>query len=147
MAGRYSLAAHLLTWIATVGFLCTALAAPAAADGKRLTTEKEFRELVVDRQLTGDHRTTLLYTGDGRMAGASRGERIEGTWRWVGPTLCRTVTWGSRIQGYECLAIFVIGDLLILVRNEGRGRAFALRFRSEGSQPGDSEELLARCDC
>ena len=126
--------------------LCIVLAAPAAADGKRLSTEKQFRELVVDRQLTGD-RTSLLYTGDGRMAGASHGKRIEGTWRWVDAALCRKVTWGSRELGYDCLAIFVIGDLVILVRDERRGRAFALWFRSEDSQPAYSEELLARCDC
>ncbi len=38
--------------------------APAAAEGKRLTTEKEFRELVVERELTGNQ-TILRYTGDG----------------------------------------------------------------------------------
>ena len=135
-----------------MGIVCTALAGPAAADGKRLTTEKEFRELVVDRQLTGDqqlkgNRTNLVYTGDGRMTGASRGKRIEGTWRWVGTDLCRTATWGSRDLGYECQAIFVIGDLVILVRDQGRGSAFALRFAREGGQPVDSEELFAGRGC
>ena len=56
-----------------------AFTAPAAADGKQLTTEKEFRELVVDRELAGEQ-TLLWYTGDGKVVGMSRGKRIEGTW-------------------------------------------------------------------
>ena len=75
----------------------------------------------------------------------SRGKRIEGTWSWVGTALCRTATLGSRNLGYDCLAIFVIGDLVILVRDEGRGRAFALRFRGEGGQTDDSEEFACFC--
>ena len=145
MTGRHSLTARLLPWIAAAGFLCTALAAPAAADGRRLTTETEFRELVVDRKLTGN-RTVLRYTGNGRMAGASRGERVEGTWNWVGAALCRTATLGSSDLGHNCLAVFVIGDLVVLVRDEGRGRAFALRLPVTGSQPGDSTQFLA-CFC
>ena len=124
--------------------LLLAFAAPAAAEGKRLTTEKEFRELVVDRELTGN-RTILRYTGDGRMVGVSRGQRIEGRWGWVGATLCRTATLGSRDLGYDCTAIFVIGDLVVIVRDEGRGRAFALRFRTKGSLPSGPGEFLARC--
>ena len=121
--------------------------APAAAEGKRLTTEKELRELVVDRELTGN-RTILRYTGDGRMAGVVHGQRVEGTWGWAGATLCRTATVGSRDLGHDCTAIFVIGDLVVIVRDEGRGRAFALRFRIKGSQPSAPGEFLARCsDC
>ena len=146
MPERYTLAARLLHGLMVMGFVCTALAAPAAADGKRLTTEKEFRELVVGRQLTGD-RSILRYTGDGRMVGASRGNLIEGTWNWEGATLCRTATWGSQNLGTDCLALFVIGDLVILARDEGHGRAFALRFPSKDRQPGASEELFARCSC
>ena len=128
-----------------VAVVLLAFTAPASADGKRLTTEQEFRELVVDRELAGEQ-TLLWYTGDGKVVGMSRGKRIEGTWSWVGTDLCRTATLGSRNLGHDCLAIFVIGDLVILVRDEGRGRAFALRLRSEGGQTDDSEEF-ARCSC
>lgn len=147
MTERYSLAAALLQWIVTIGFVCTTLAAPAAAaDGKRLTTEKEFRELVVDRPLTRD-RTVFSYTGDGRISGVVRGERFEGTWNWVGNALCRRATLGSRDFGQDCLAIFVIGDLVIVVRDEGRGRAFALRFLSKDREPDDTEEFLVVVSC
>ena len=132
-------------WLHTlaVAVVLLAFTAPAAADGKRLTTEKEFRELVVDRELAGEQ-TLLWYTGDGKVVGMSRGKRIEGTWSWVGTDLCRTATLGSRNLGYDCLAIFVIGDLVIVVRDGGRGRAFALRFRGQGGQTGDSEEFACR---
>ena len=137
---------RLLPRIMAAGFVCIALATPAAAaEGKRLTSENEFRGLVVDRQLKSE-RSNLLYAGDGRMMGTSRDKRVEGTWSWVGADLCRTATWGARNLGYECLAVFVIGDLVILARDQGRGRAFALRFSGVGSQPVDSQELLA-CFC
>lgn len=112
--------------IAATAAVLLALAAPAAADGKRITTEEEFRKRVVDRDFTGEARA-LRYTADGRMTGVSRGRRVEGTWSWVGDTLCRTATWGSRNLGYDCQAILVIGELVIIVRDRGRGRTFALR--------------------
>ena len=147
MTGRYGLAAHLLPRLVAVGLVCMALAATAAAaDGKRLTTETEFRELVVDRQLTRD-RTVFSYTGDGRISGVVRGERFEGTWNWAGATVCRTATLGSRDLGNDCLAVFVIGDLVIVVRDEGRGHAFALRVRNEDRQPADTEEFLVELAC
>ncbi len=108
----------------------SALCKPIRHDGgnedKRITTEKEFREWVVDRDFTGEARV-LRYTADGRMTGVSRGRRVEGTWSWVGDTLCRTATWGSRNLGYDCQAILVIGEFVVIVRDRGRGRAFALR--------------------
>ena len=133
-------------WLHTLAIAAVllAFAAPAAAsDGKRITTEQEFRELVVDRDLRG-YDTSLRYTGGGKVAGVSRGKRIKGTWDWVGSALCRTVTLGSTNLGYDCQAIFVIGDLVIVVRDEGRGRAFALRFRRKGGHPGESEEFACR---
>ena len=126
--------------------LLLAFAAPAADEGKRITTEKEFRERVVDRELTGN-RTILRYTGDGRMVGVVRGQQIEGRWGWADATLCRTATVGSRDLDHDCTAIFVIGDLVVIVRDEGRGRAFALRFRIEGIQPRVPGEFLACVLC
>lgn len=129
--------------IFTIGLLCAALLAPvetAAADGRRLTTETEFRELVVDRELTAD-RTTVLYTGDGQIAGSSRDEKIEGMWRWAGNALCRTLMLGTKNLGLDCQAVFVIGDLVIVVRDEGHGVAFALRIRREGSPPGEPGQI------
>lgn len=111
----------------------------AAPDGKRVATEQEFRELVVDRQLTGGQ-TILWYIGDGRMAGVSRDQRIEGTWEWVGATLCRTATVGPKDLSYDCQAVFIVGDLVVIVRDEGSGRAFALRIGG-----GDSEEFACFC--
>ena len=147
MTERHGLAARLLRRIVGVGLACTALAAPVAAtDGKRLTTEKEFRELVVDRPLARD-RTVFSYTGDGRISGIVRGERFKGTWNWVGTALCRTATLGSRNLGQDCLAVFVVGDLVIVVRDEGRGPAFALRFRRGDKEPEDTEEFLVDLAC
>ena len=137
----------LLRRIVVVGFNCLALAAPAVADGKRIATEDEFQAHVVDRTLTRD-RTVLRYAGNGSLSGVVRGARLDGTWVWAGATLCRRATLGSRSLGYDCMAVFVIRDLVILVRNAGRGRAFALRFRGAAGRPGDAgdtEEFILAC--
>ena len=123
-------------------FVLQTLATPvsAAEEGKRLTTDKEFRELVAGRQLAGDQ-TTLLYDADGTITGITRGEQIMGKWSWQGTTMCRRVTVGSKDLGNDCQAIFVIGDLVIIVRDEGKGRAYALRLRSERGHPGELTEF------
>lgn len=133
-------------WHTAIFAVLLTLSAPAVAieTGRRLTTEKEFRGLVVDRKLTAD-RTILSYTGDGRMEGTSGGEQIEGMWRWAGSTLCRTVTVGTRNLGLDCQAVFVVGDLVVIVRNEGLGTAFALRIRGEGSSPGKPGHIACFC--
>ena len=126
--------------------LLLSFASATADEGKRITTEKEFREQIVDRELTGN-RTILQYISDGRMVGMVRGQQIEGKWDWTGTTVCRTATVGSRTLGHDCIAIFVIGDLVVIVRDEGRGKAFALRFRVEGSQQRGPGEFLACVLC
>ncbi len=130
-----------VTTLACIAFTIIAIASPAVADGKRLTTEKEFRDMVVDRQLTRDS-TVLSYTGDGRISGIVRDERLEGMWNWAGATMCRTAKLGTRDLGRDCLAIFVVSDLVIVVRDEGRGTAFALRFRSEGIRLDNNDEFF-----
>ena len=127
------------------------LAAPAAADFKRITTKSEFLELVVAREFTA-RETILQYTDDGKMVGVARGMRIEGTWDWTNDALCRTATLGSTDLGYDCLTIHVDGDNMILVRNNGLGQAFLLRRAPAGhSSSGESvkEESVevAFCFC
>lgn len=114
-----------LTIAAIAGLLA---ATPAiAADGKRIATEKEFRELVVDRQLEGD-RVSIRNTGDGKFTGMARGKQLDGIWNWVGDTYCRTGTWGAKNLGYDCQAVFVDGTRVTFVRNEGRGRETKLQI-------------------
>ena len=122
-----------------IALLCVAfitVATPAAAfEGKRLTTEAEFRDLVADRDLTAD-RTIVSYSGDGQIEGETGDRKIKGMWLWAGKALCRTVTVGTKNLGLDCQAVFLIGDLVVLVRKEGLGAAFALRIRREGTDAG-----------
>ena len=127
------------------------LAAPAAADFKRITTKSEFLALVVAREFTA-RETVVQYTDDGKMVGVARGMRIEGTWDWTNGALCRTATLGATDLGYDCLVVHVDGDNMILVRNNGLGQAFLLwRVPAGRSSSGESvrEESveIARCSC
>ena len=63
--------------LAGVGYalVLAVLAAPAAADFKRITTKSEFLALVVAREFTA-RETVVQYTDDGKMVGVARGLRI-----------------------------------------------------------------------
>ena len=127
------------------------LAAPAAADFKRITTKSEFLALVVAREFTA-RETVVQYTDDGKMVGVARGMRIEGTWDWTNDALCRTATLGATDLGYDCLVVHVDGDNMILVRNNGLGQAFLLwrvpAGRSSSGESGKEESVeVAYCFC
>ena len=111
--------------IAAACFL--ALTSAVAAEGKRIATEAEFRSLVADRALTSDD-ANFRNLGNGSIVGEFRGRALTGTWNWVGDTYCRTATWGSRNLGYNCQAVFVDGDRVTFVRDEGRGRENSYRI-------------------
>lgn len=129
-------------------FVLALLAAPAAADFERITTKREFLELVVEREFTASE-TIVQYTEDGNMVGVARGMQIKGTWDWISNALCRKATLGSTDLGYNCLTVHADGDNMILVRDQGLGEAFLLRRAPAGhSRSGESvQPVRVSCFC
>lgn len=118
---------------ATVLLACAAMlafASPAAADGKRITTEAEFRQLVVDRDLDGGELRIRSDAG-GKLEGTSRGRSFSGTWKWVDDTYCRQVFSRGQDLGYDCQAVFVDGDTVTFIRKKGKGQKVKLRIGSK----------------
>ena len=122
------------------------LAAPAAADFKRITTKSEFLDLVVEREFTASE-TSVRYTEDGNMVGVARGMQIKGTWDWISDALCRKATLGSTDLGHDCLTVHADGDHVILVRNKGLGQAFLLRRAPAGRSSSGESAQTVRVSC
>ncbi len=104
--------------------MCLALFLPVeafSADEKRIATEKEFRELVVDR-LHSSKSGTVTVTSDNKLTGTLSGKKVTGLWNWTGDTYCRTVQVGDRNFGFDCQAVLLLGDRVTYVRNNGTGR-------------------------
>lgn len=104
--------------------ICLALFLPVAAlsaDEKRITTEKEFRDQVVDR-LHSSKSGTVTVTSDNKLTGTLGGKKVTGLWNWTGDTYCRTVQVGDRNFGFDCQVVLISGDRVIYVRNNGTGK-------------------------
>lgn len=105
----------------------TLAASVAIAEEGRIKTEKEFRELVVGKNLV-DKVSTVIVHEDGRLTGAFKAHKITGLWNWTGDTYCRTVKVGSRNLGYDCQTVSVSGDRVTFVRNNGAGRSVTFKM-------------------
>ena len=83
--------------IVTGGVLAVAIlnASTAASDGRIITTEKEFRELVVDKKQTADW-GHLISRKDGFITGIYKGQDMTGVWKWEGKYYCRTLSIGGK---------------------------------------------------
>ncbi len=104
--------------------MCLALFLPVAAysaDEKRITTEKEFRELVVGRLHTGELGTVTV-KNDNNVTGTIQGKSLTGLWNWTDGTYCRTVEVGGRNLGFDCQVVLISGDRVTYVRNNGKGK-------------------------
>lgn len=104
--------------------ICLALFLPVeafSADEKRITTEKEFRELVVGR-LHSSKNGTAMVTSDNKLTGTFRGKSLTGLWNWTDNTYCRTVQLDGQNRGFDCQVVLISGDRIIYVRNNGKGR-------------------------
>lgn len=104
--------------------MCLALFLPVealSADEKRITTEKEFRTLVVDRLHTSKGGAVTV-TSDNKLTGTISGKEVTGLWNWTGDTYCRTVNVGDRNFGFDCQVVLISGDRVIYVRNNGTGK-------------------------
>jgi len=94
---------------------------------KRITTETEFRELVVGRTLcAGDMR--FVISADHRIDGLVGGERLSGTWAWRDGYFCRSARADDVDLGRDCEIIEVSGELMRYRRDKGKGAAHVVRM-------------------
>ena len=98
----------------------------------RVTTEQEFRELVVGREFRNDQGFGMCHA-DETITGEIGGKKLTGYWFWEGEHLCRTDRLGDEFLGSDCQVVFVSADKLTVVRNEGTGDKVTYRLLPRGS--------------
>ena len=117
------------------GVACVALAvsawsgaASAANSGKKkIETEQEFREVVVENRLSSKHGYVIVHA-DGTMTGDFGGKKLTGTWRWDGRYYCRTAKLGDKKFSPNCQTVTVSGDKVTFGRNKGLGKKSKFRL-------------------
>ncbi|MCC5971631.1 MAG: hypothetical protein JJU15_16935 [Pararhodobacter sp.] len=98
------------------------LASGPALAWERVTTEQQFRDRVVDRQIVTDEGNTYTSHADGRVTGTWQGHRMVGGWQWHQGFWCRNVRVGQGQEtGTDCQVIELQGNQLRSTREQGRG--------------------------
>lgn len=127
---------RLILW----GITCVALslsawsgALSAAGSGKKkIETEQEFRDVIVERRLSSKHGYSMVHE-DGTLSGDFGGKKLTGTWSWDGEYFCRTAKLGSKKYPLNCQAVTVSGDKVTFRRNKGLGKRSKYRLEEPES--------------
>jgi hypothetical protein len=113
--------------VAVVSFAIAAFSAPMSAEAQnwqRVTTEQQFRDRVVDRQIVTTEGNTFTSHSDGRVTGMWGGQQMVGGWQWHEGFWCRNVQVGQNPEtGTNCQLVELRGDDVRITRDQGRGEA------------------------
>lgn len=98
----------------------------------RITTEQEFRDLVVGKTFSNDQGSGMCHA-DETITGEIDGKKLTGYWYWEGEHFCQTIRLGDEFLGSDCQVVFVSGDKMTVVPNEGTGDRVTYRLLPPGS--------------
>lgn len=99
-----------------------ALATPAAAGWNLIDSTKKFNELVRGKSfIHAETKAWFQFAPNGKLAGAARGEKLTGKWRFNGQQACYSRKLGSEKLPGDCVTIWVDGNKLVTKRkSDGR---------------------------
>ena len=102
--------------------VCHSVQQVSAADPNgRITTEQEFREVLVGKKTSNKQGYSVLHE-DGSMSGDFGRKELTGTWTWEGEYLCRGGKLGKNKLPRDCLAVIVSGDKMTVIAKKGKGK-------------------------
>ena len=102
--------------------ICNSVQQASAADPDgRITTEQEYREVVVGKKTSNKHGWAVAHE-DGSMSGDFGGRKLTGPWTWEGEYLCRSGKLGKKELPRDCLVVIVSGDKLTVIGKKGKGK-------------------------
>ena len=124
---------HLMTYgsaliLLTMTWWCAEPSLADTADNGRITTEQEYRDLVVGKKLGFSHGYFVSHE-DGVLTGEVAEKQFSGTWTWNDQYLCRTGTLGEKKLRRRCYVIVVSGDEVTYIRDKGKGKEITYRMR------------------
>lgn len=109
--------------------MAAALAAPAAADLRKVDDQREFVQLVNGKTLTRPF-VKLTVMPDGQIEGRGARWDVEGTWSWQNGYFCRDLFWGGDPLGYNCQEVQASADGRIkFTSDRGAGDSAMFRLR------------------
>ena len=101
---------------------CHSIQQVSAADpDTKITTEQEFRDVLVGKKTYNKSGYTVLHE-DGTMSGDFGGKELTGTSTWEGEYLCRGGKLGKKKLPRDCLVVIVSGDKMTVVAKKGKGK-------------------------
>lgn len=96
----------------------------SAQNWQRITTEQQFRDQIVDRQILTTEGNTFTSHADGRVTGQWQGAPMVGAWQWHQGFWCRNVRVGQHPEtGTNCQVIEMHGSEVRMTRDQGQGAA------------------------
>jgi hypothetical protein len=100
------------------------MAAGPAAAWTRITTDDQFREVVIGKSFTGPlYRVTA--GADGSLAGEIEGLNLVGQWHWDDEGYyCTRARIAEHITGAYCSLVEIDGNQFRLTREKGQGAQF-----------------------
>lgn len=97
------------------------LASSALAQSfKRIKTEADFREMVVDRKAGGEW-GWFMVKSDGTTTGKIFGKTFNARWVWKNKMYCRNAVLGKEQLGTDCQVVKISGDKVQFIRKYGKG--------------------------
>ena len=109
--------------------LATLVAAPVAAEFKRVNDRNNFVSLIENRDLTRLG-IRLNVSDNGRISGRAFGQKISGEWSWSSGFFCRDLyVNGEVLDPDNCQTVEVRGNTLRFTSDKGAGDYADLRLR------------------
>jgi len=110
-----------------------AVPSPAATPStRRITTEREFRDLLVGKKITNKDGYVVTHE-DGTLTGKFGKKELTGTWSWEGEYFCRTAKLGKKDFGLDCQVVVVSEDKVTYTRKRGKGKKNTYRIQEPES--------------
>jgi hypothetical protein len=112
---------HLTALAATIATASFFAASEAnAQDFRQITTEREFRAIVVDRKVYSDAGWTMVQS-NGKASGRIFGKKFSANWVWDNKMYCRNAVLGAQKLGTDCQVVKVSGNQVQFIREYGKG--------------------------
>ena len=104
----------------------------ATPSTRRITTEREYRDLLVGKKITAKNGYVVSHE-DGTLTGEFDKKELTGTWSWEGEYFCRTAKLGKKDFGLDCQVVVVSEDKVTYTRKKGKGKKNTFRIQEPES--------------
>ena len=87
---------------------------------RQITSEREFRAIVVDRKIHSEAGWTVVQS-NGKASGRIFGKKFSASWVWDNKMYCRNAVLGAQKLGTDCQVVKVSGNQVQFIREYGKG--------------------------